>query len=126
MDNQFLTAVAFAGFSGFVIGVVLTWIIAKRVAFQRPDVIREQYGAHGIGALRRLADNQTQQAQTLAEAQRLAQSATAEMTKASELLRQAEAAIRTSTSELSSMTSAGSGRASPLESEPLKPRAARA
>jgi hypothetical protein len=128
MDNQFLTIVSFAGFSGFVAGVVLTWLIAKRVAFQKPEPVPNQFAHRDKDTLKRLADSQAQQAHTLAEAQRLAQSATGDMAKAAELLRQAEGALRNSTQELNAMSleSPKSGRASSLESEPLRPRAARA
>ena len=127
MDNQFLTVVSFAGFSGFVAGVVLTWLIAKRVAFQPPEPVREQFVNHDKDALRRMAEGHAQQAHTLAEAQRLAQSATGDMAKAAELLRQAEGVLRSSTQELGAMSAEApkQGRAAPLESEPLRPRAAR-
>jgi phage-related minor tail protein len=126
MDSQFLNIVAFAGFAGFVAGVVLTWIIARTVLFGRSNGVREHVGTRGIAQLKRLADHQSRQAQTLVEANKLAQSASADLAKAAELLRQAEGEFRSSTEQLGSLA-AGSGEAyAVMDGEPLKPRAARA
>jgi hypothetical protein len=126
MDNQFLNIVAFAGFAGFVVGVVVTWIIARTVLFGRGDGVREHIGTRGIAQLRRLADQQSRQAHTLVEANKLAQAASADLAKAAELLKQAEGAIRTNTEQLGALASGSDGGATPFDAEPLKPRAARA
>lgn len=125
MDNQIYNMVVFAGFSGFVGGVVLTWIVARMVLSGRPEIIREQLGKQDIAHLRRLADGQARHAQTLAEANKLAQSAASDIAKVADLLRQAEGAARTNTDQLSGMANAAAGPTI-LESEPLRPRAARA
>jgi hypothetical protein len=126
MDNQFLNLVAFAGFFGFVAGVVITWTIARMVFPGRADTVRDHIGSQGIGQLRRLADAQARQAQVLAEAGKLAQSAYSEMTKAAELLRQAETGLKTNAEQLSSLAAGPGSGPTILESEPLRARTARA
>jgi hypothetical protein len=127
MDNQFLNYIAFAGFAGFVAGVVITWIVAKSVAFSRHETIRETVIGPGTSELKRLAGQHAAQMQTIAEAHRLALNATADLNKANDLLRQAEDAVRSSTAELTSMSaiSSSSSRAANSDAEPLRPRKAR-
>lgn len=126
MDNQLLNFVAFAGFAGFVAGVVVTWIIARSVLFGRSNGVREHIGTRGLAQLRRLADHQSRQTQTLVEANKLAQGAAADLAKAAELLKQAEGAIRTNTEQLGALASGADSGAAAFDAEPLKPRAARA
>jgi hypothetical protein len=126
MDNQFLNVVAFAGFAGFVSGVVVTWIVARSVLFGRGDGVREQIGTRGIAQLKRLADHQSRQTQTIVEASKLAQAASADMAKAAELLKQAEGAIRTNTEQLGALASGAESGGPAFDAEPLRPRGARA
>lgn len=126
MDNQFLNLIAFAGFSGFVGGVVITWTIARMVFPSRSDSIRDQVGSHGVAQLKRLAEQQSRQTSALSDANKLAQSASADMAKAAELLKQAEGAMRANAEQLNSLATGPSFGPTNLESEPLRPRAARA
>jgi phage-related minor tail protein len=125
MDNQFLNIVAFAGFAGFVAGVVVTWIIARTILFGRSNGVRDHIGTRGIAQLKRLADHQSRQAQSLVEVNKLAQSAAADIAKAADLLKQAEGAIRSNTEQLGALATGAEGGGAAFDAEPLKPRAAR-